>query len=135
MDKIAREEILRWKDGYNIVIETYKNGPKICFIKEGPSLLKKRYHKDVKADICIRFKSVNIVFELFTGQLGLDRAYAENRMIIKGDLFQTLKVVRMFYACECYLFPKCIWGKIIKEKPKLSSNTPAIYAATLLGLK
>lgn len=131
----VREEIVSWKDGYTIVVETYKNGPKICFMKEGGHLLKKKHHNDINADICIMFKSLGAVFEVFTGQIGLDQAYAENRMIIKGDIFQTLKVVRMFYACECYLFPKFIWSKIISEKPILSSNTFTIYAATLLGLK
>jgi hypothetical protein len=78
---------------------------------------------------------LNSVYEIFTGKIGLDQAYAENRMIIQGDIFQTLKVVRMFYSCECYLFPRFIWGKIIKEKPQLSSNSFFIYCATLLGLK
>lgn len=104
-------------------------------MKEGNSLLKKKYHNEIKANVRIMFKSLNSVFEIFTGQLGLDRAYAENRMIIKGDIFQTQKVVRMFYCCECYLFPKFMWSKIINEKPEISSNSFLIYSATLLGLK
>lgn len=135
MDLGVREEIKNWKEGFTIVIETYRKGPKICFVKSGHHLLVKKYNKDMQSDIWIMFKSINAVFETFTGQVGLDRAYAENRMIVRGDLFQTLKVVRMFYACECYLFPKYIWGKIIKDKPKLASNTFTIYAATLLGMK
>ncbi len=111
MDLGVREEIKNWKEGFTIVIETYRKGPKICFVKSGHHLLVKKYNKDMQSDIWIMFKSINAVFETFTGQVGLDRAYAENRMIVRGDLFQTLKVVRMFYACECYLFPKCIWGK------------------------
>lgn len=135
MDLNAREEISKWDDGYTIVIDTYKNGPKICFVKQGRSLLKKKYQAGMESDITIMFKYMDIVFEIFTGQIGLDRAYAENRMIVKGDIFQTLKIVRMFYICECYLFPKFIWKNIIKEKPKLTSNTFSIYIATILGLK
>ncbi|GMQ57812.1 hypothetical protein AN1V17_22070 [Vallitalea sediminicola] len=135
MDKNAREEIIKWKDGYTIVIDTYKNGPKICFVKQGNSLLKKKYQDDMKTDIRIIFKYTNIVYEIFTGQIGLDKAYAQNRMIVKGDIFQTLKIVRMFYICECYLFPKFIWKKIIVEKPSLNSNTCSIYIAAIFGLK
>lgn len=135
MDYNAREEIIKWKDGYTIVIDTYKNGPKICFVKQGNSLLRKKYKDDMKTDIRIIFKYTNIVYEIFTGQIGLDKAYAQNRMIVKGDIFQTLKIVRMFYICECYLFPKFIWKKIITEKPKLTSNTFNIYMAAIFGLK
>ncbi|WP_339363639.1 hypothetical protein [Vallitalea maricola] len=135
MDSNAREEIVKWKDGYTIVIDTYKNGPKVCFVKQGKSLLKKKYQDDMKTDIRIIFKYTNIVYEIFTGQIGLDKVYAQNRMIVKGDIFQTLKIVRMFYICECYLFPKFIWKKIIVEKPKLTSNTLNIYIAAILGLK
>lgn len=135
MDSTAREEITDWEDGFTIVLDTYKNGPKVCFVKEGNSLLKKKYEDGMKTNIRIFFKSTNIVFKLFTGQLGLDKAYAQNRMIVKGDIFQALKVVRMFYICECYLFPKFIWSKIIMDKPKLTSNSFSVYMATIFGLK
>ncbi|MCT4543720.1 MAG: hypothetical protein N4A63_09275 [Vallitalea sp.] len=134
-DSNARREITDWEDGYTIVIDTYRGGPKVCFVKKGESLVKKKYHSNMKTDIRIIFKSTNSVFEVFTGKLGLDMAYAQNRMIVKGDLFGTLKVVRMFYICECYLFPKFIWSKIILEKPKMKSNTFCVYGASIIGLK
>lgn len=135
MDAGVREEMMDWVDGYTIVIETYTHGPKICFRKSGKRLLVQKYEEGMSVDIHIGFKSTQIVYELFTGTLGLDQAYAENRMVIKGDIFQTLRVVRMFYACECYLFPKFIWRKIIPVKPTLESGTLQVYTATLLGMK
>lgn len=134
-DKYVRQEVSCWNEGAVVVIEAFKNGPRINLVKEDNKLVHKKYVEEDKINVYIMFKAINSSFEVFTGTIGLDRAYCENRMIIKGNLFMTMSIVRIFNICEYYLFPKFIWRKILSEKPKTSSNSLLIYIGTILGIK
>lgn len=134
LDKNVQRFSSSWKEGFTIVICAYHKGPEIILIKKGDSLWTKKGLMDEEVDLRITFKSLESAFKVFTGQIGLDTAYAQNRMVIKGDIFKTMPLVNIVNICEYYLFPKFIWNKLM-EKPNVTSNSLFIYSATLLGIK
>jgi hypothetical protein len=87
------------------------------------------------ADAVIEFKSLDAALLVLTGQIGIDRAYAEHRFSLKGDLFSIgMPLVRCLYIVESYLFPKSIAKKILKRWPKRSSSGFAVYFHTIFGV-
>ncbi|WBW94764.1 hypothetical protein [Oceanirhabdus sp. W0125-5] len=78
-------------------------------------------------DIEIIFKNINYAFKVFTGRKSIDQAYIERAFILKGDIPKTMGLVRALYIVEYLLFPKLIWKKILKEKPKTSTKKMNVY--------
>ena len=87
------------------------------------------------ADAIVEFKSLEAGLLVLTGQIGIDRAYAERRFSLKGDLFAVgMPMVRCLYIVESYLFPKFIAKKILNRWPERSSSAPVVYFHTIFGV-
>ncbi len=87
------------------------------------------------ADVIIMFNNIEAALLILTGQIGIDRAYAEHRFSIKGDLCSIgMPMVRCLYIVESYLFPNFINKKILKRPPERSSSKFTVYFHTIFGV-
>ena len=84
-----------------------------------------------ESDIEIIFKNTNYAFKVFMGKKSIHDAYAERAFILKGDIHKTMGLVRGLYIVEYQLFPKLIWKKILKEKPKSFARKFNVYMSVL----
>jgi len=109
-----------------VVRETFekikKENGKIVRIKEAESM-----------DLEITFKSIDVAFLMFTGRLGVSKAYAEHRFTLKGEIGKAMSLVRCIDIAEAYLFPKFITKNILKEIPKKSMGLVRCYGNVLFG--
>ena len=86
-----------------------------------------------KLDLEITFKSIDAAFLMFTGRLGVSKAYAEHRFTLKGEIGKAMSLVRCIDVVEAYLFPKLITKNILKEIPKKSMGLARCYGKVLFG--
>jgi len=106
----------------------------------GPCLLIERVNRKIKtsskcienADILFIFKTLNSAFEVFTAQKSTIRSYAENRILIKGDIGEVMWFMRIVDRVEFYLFPRFIAKKVIKKPPEMNFLTLALRRFLLI---
>ena len=102
-------------------------------------MLKKENEKLIRTeteniDLSISFKSIDILFKLVTGRLGVAQAYAEHRFLLKGDIKDAMSFVRVIDRTEGYFFPKFITKGILKQIPKREKSMLEIYGRLLLHI-
>lgn len=131
-DDHVKKEIDNWPEGMSAVIKTGEKGVSLCIKKRGGKLL--RFKIIDNADIEINFKSIDVAFLMFTGRLGVAKAYAEHRFTLKGEINKTMSLVRVIDIVEAYLFPKFITKNILKEVPKKQANLLRTYVYVLTNI-
>lgn len=134
-DKTVKEEIRIYDEGTTVMLAVAPFGPYMVMQKKSEKLIYLGEKEVGNADIIISFKNIEAAILVLTGQMGIDRAYAEHRYVVKGDLYLSMPIVRALCIVEAYLFPKFITKKILKEMPTRTNNKLNIYVATLLGIK
>ena len=128
----VKNEIDNWEDGFGVKIITCKNGPILHIKKENGKLIRVKNKKE-NAKIEIIFKNFESAFLLLTGRMGISKAYAEHRFLLKGNIMDAMSFVRCTNIVECYLFPKIITKNILKEVAKRKQNILLVYLRVLIG--
>ncbi len=132
IDDKVKNEIDNWYDGYGIKIITSINGPSLYIKKENGKLVRIK-NKEENAEIEIIFKNFNSAFLLLTGRMGISKAYAEHRFLLKGNIMDAMSFVRCTDIVESYLFPKIITKRILKEVTKRKVNIFIVYIRVIIG--
>lgn len=94
----------------------------------------RRADKTAKPDIHIVFKNEAMAFRVFTGRMGIAGAYAAHAFTLRGNINQTMGVVRIVDMVEGYLFPRFMTRRILKEVPKKELTTLAVYLRLIPGM-
>ena len=132
IDDKVKNEIDNWYDGYGIKIITCENGPSLYIKRENGKLVRIK-NKEENAEIEIIFKNFNSAFLLLTGRMGISKAYAEHRFLLKGNIMDAMSFVRCTDIVESYLFPKIITKRILKEVTKRKVNIFIVYIRVIIG--
>jgi len=86
-----------------------------------------------RADIEIVFKSVSGAFRVFTGCESIGQAYSQHRFVLRGNINETMCLVRAIETAEGYLFPR-VWNRrILKRRVEKQLPTIAVYGLVLCG--
>jgi hypothetical protein len=131
-DDNVKKEIDSWKNGFSAVIDTGVKNTKLIIKKENNKIVKLK--KIENPDIEIKFKSLEAAFLIFTGRLGVSKAYAEHRFTLKGEIGKAMSLVRCIDIVEAYLFPNIITKNILKYKPQKSMGIIRTYVFALLNI-
>ena len=130
-DALIRHEVARWKDGHSFILEVLPSGPKMGMQKQG-GRLKFKGAQLADADLVVRFKNIECAFLVFSGLMGTEQGFAENRMTVKGDLPEALSLIRCMNRVVVYLYPKFISQRLVKRVPKLSFKQHALRLYLML---
>lgn len=130
-DSRVREEIGSWSPHLTLKLVCGPGGPVLAMQKSERCGVK-RLQRAQRADITMRFKSVEGAFRVLTGQMGVSEAYAEHQFSLEGDIYQTMSFVRCVEYAEAYLFPHFWAGRILKEVPPKQMSALKVYALALL---
>jgi aldehyde:ferredoxin oxidoreductase len=95
-----------WPDGPRMVLKKTE-------IDKWQLLRRNRFFETV--DLEIQFKSVTDALVVFTFKEHTARAFASNRMVVKGDLPFSLAVVRSLSLLEQYLLPRFLAKRAVKR--------------------
>lgn len=94
-------------------------GPCLAVYREGEKVSYKT-HCEENADIQFIFKNLDAAFMVFTASKSTIRAYAENRVSVKGDIGDVMYIMRILDRVQVYLFPRFIAERVVKRYPEIS---------------
>ena len=129
-DDLVKYEISSWKDGIVVEIKTTDNKVNWRIKKQGNKIVRTK----CEPDLSICFKSIDSLFLLTTGRLGVAKSYAQHRFMLKGEIAEAMSIVRVINIVEGNLFPKFMTKKILKEIPKRQKSIIEIYSILLLNI-
>ncbi|HNS37475.1 MAG TPA: hypothetical protein PLA25_01265 [Anaerolineaceae bacterium] len=120
-EPLIRHEVSGWPKGLTLMMKLQPNGSSVALQKQPDGTVKYMgaHFDENKADVVIYFKTIEAAFKMFTAQTGIDVAYAQHCMCARGDLSNTVSVVRALGITECYLFPSIISKHLVKRLPAI----------------
>src|SRR5690606_13796800 len=72
-----------------------------------------------KPELSIQFKHLEHAFLVLTFQEGTARSFANDRMVVDGDVSYAVRMVRCLDRLETLILPKPVAKLALKEYPKL----------------
>ena len=107
------------------------DAPQLTVVRSGGAL--RRGNAAADADIEIAFKSLSGALRTFTGCASIGQAYCAHRFVLKGNINETMCLVRAIETAEGYLFPRFWNRRILKHRVEKRLPTLAVYALALCG--
>ena len=130
-DSRVRDEIDSWDKNISFKLVCGSGGA-VLALRRSEHVGFRKLPRAQRADITMRFKSVDGAFCVLSGQKSIADAYAEHLFTLEGDIYKTMGFVRCVEFAEAYLFPR-IWSRrILKEIPDRQLAPLKVYALALL---
>jgi hypothetical protein len=120
-DPLIQQDVRSWPEKFTLMLVVRPDGGSMTVTRADNGHLIYRGNKisEKEADVVIYVKNVDSAFSMFTGQLGIDVAYAQHAMCARGDLSNTVSVVRVLDIAEAYLFPSILARRLMKQLPPI----------------
>lgn len=133
-DSRIRQELLGLPQGQivKISVSPHEKSRALAFTVSQGTV--KKADKAAAPDIHIVFKNEAMAFRVFTGRMGIAGAYAAHAFTLRGNINQTIGVVRVVDLVEGYLFPRFMTRRILKEVPKKELPTLVVYLRLIPGI-
>lgn len=142
VDKNIRKEIKELPKDFVFSIKVNPFGPSLTVKKtknDRFKLLNSRKANLENINLIISFKNSERAFGVFTFRKSVFHSYAQNGFMVKGNLPETMTIMRILTILEAYLLPKFIVAPVLKRYPKWNffyklKNRILIYFRILLGI-
>ena len=140
VDKKIQEEIVALPAAFAFSMGILPNGPEFIVQKQTDGTLYcKRKNDTISADLIISFKHVKHAFLILSFQESTARSFANDRMLLDGDIELGMIVVRCLDRMECLVLPKFVAARAVKRYPSISlpkkfTLAVKIYMQVLAGL-
>lgn len=140
LDPIIRREIERLPAGFIFEMSVMPNGPGIVLIKQYDGSFKYLGSKSpLQPHLRILIKHIAHAFLLFTFQESTAAAFANDRMVVDGDISLAMRILRSLNRLEAFILPKLIAQRAIKRYPNITLrektyNGARIYARVASNL-
>ncbi len=120
VDKAIQQDVRRLPDGFTFDMRALPDGPSFnmkkvddCQLKYvGPGI------RDDN-DVSLKFKHVSHAFLVLSFQEGTARAYANDRILVDGEVSDVMKLIRCLNRMETIILPKLIAQRAVKRYPKI----------------
>ncbi len=126
-----RKEIESWEEGRRFSLGVLPKGPSITLEKRGDTI---RYlGKGLKSPhITMSFKNYDSALPVLMSIMGSHQAFAENRILVEGDLAKTMEINRVVNIVNAYLLPGMVVKNVLKMPPEMTLknyiNKGKVYA-------
>jgi hypothetical protein len=137
-DRVIQQEVRTWPENLTLMMRILPQGGQMS-VRRTPDgrlvYLGTRGNED-KAEIVISIKNTEAAFQMLTGQLGTDVAYARHCIAARGDISLTVSVTRVLNRVETYLFPAFLARRLMKRLPYIPFFQKQLlrFKAYLLGI-
>ena len=133
VDEEVRKEFSGLPGGYHLQMMV-PGGPGFMIqIRSDGSLALVR-SQGIKPDLNIKFKHMSLAFLVFSFQEGTARAFANDRIIVDGELSHAIRFVRCMNKMESLILPRMIARLAVKRYPTLSFWEKVSKATRIYGL-
>lgn len=111
-DTNLKDELKPFPENYIVEIKGPKNSLQLVINDNKIDV----YSENDTPDLIIGIKNTKTLLNILVGKISIHGAYAENRLIVKGDIHRSIRFVRILYICQAYLFPYFILKRSLKNK-------------------
>ncbi|HOJ64913.1 MAG TPA: hypothetical protein PLE45_10890 [Spirochaetota bacterium] len=120
IDKNIKKQILQLPENFSFCLKIERANIDLIIEKKNNRfiIVNSKSKRDEDIDLFIIFKNIERAFLVFTFQISAFLSYAQNGLIIKGDLQKTMIIMKILTLLEVYLLPKFIAKRVIKRYPK-----------------
>ena len=155
-DPDIKREVDSWEEGFTLMMNVLPYGPYMTLEKKGGQLhfrglklkdsnldIKERIAKDGRVkyhgaklkdiDVIINFKNIECAFMILTPQMGVPQAYAERRVLVKGDLVKVMSFARALNVLLALLYPRFLCAPLVKRMPPMGFKKQIISLMVLAG--
>jgi len=113
-------EVAHWKVGFSFSMNVLPNGPSLVMEKRNRRMLFLGTKKKDDADLIVEIKDLDTAFKMITTQAGAHHVYAEHKIGVVGNVADSMRLIRLIYIVEGYLFPKMLNKNILKRSPRMT---------------
>lgn len=133
MDREVQAEARSLPNGFIFEMMVMPNGPRMIIEHLGAGAL--RFHGNNPprpVNVSIQFKHIAHAFLVLSFQEKTSVAFANDRMLVNGDISYAVRMTRILNRLEVFILPKLVAGKAVKEYPdNLKLPTKVISAARI----
>lgn len=135
LDAAIKKELDAFPEGHVIKFSTAGDNAALAFWREkgGIRFLTGKKAIEKKGDLWFEFKNTAAAFLTLTGQIGVAQSYCQHRMLVYGDIYSAMGIVRIMDSVENYLFPSFITKKILKRRPVKYVSSFRMYLGVIFG--
>jgi len=140
VDKKIQEELVALPAAFAFSMGILPGGPAFIVQKQVDGTLYCARRNDTFApDLAISFKHVKLAFLILSFQESTARSFANDRMLLDGDINLGMIIVRCLDRMECVVLPRFIASRAVKRYPSISLGqklnlATRIYLQLLTGL-
>lgn len=118
VDRDVNAEIEALPDDFLFEMTVMPQGPALVIRKQAGGGLRYLGEKSPeKPDLSIRFKHLAHAFLVLSFQEKTSEAFANDRMLVDGDLGHALRMTRVLNQLESYILPRLLAQRAVKEYP------------------
>lgn len=120
VDEGIQKEVKRLPPDFSFEMRALPSGPAVVMQKRGEGqLLYVGSSRAEPVDVSLKFKHLTHAFLVLSFQEGTAQAFANDRLLVDGDLSDALKLVRCLNRLESLILPKVIAEKAVKRYPQI----------------
>ncbi len=113
-------EASAWNEGFTFSMDVKHTGPSLVMQKQGRILKFLGNEKCSNADLIVEIQDLETAFKMITTQAGAHHVFAENKISVIGNIPDSMRLIRLIYIIEGYLFPKFLNKNILKRSPVMT---------------
>lgn len=114
------KEISYWNEGFSFSMNVLPNGPALVMKKENIKMKFVGTSKKDDADLIVEIKNLDTAYRMITTQAGAHHVYAEHKIAVTGNVADSIRLIRLIYIIEGYLFPQILNKNILKKSPSMT---------------
>lgn len=121
VDPVIQNEIKRLPEEFSFEMMALPDGPRFCMRKVNGCNFKYIGRKpDGPLDASMKFKHVALAFLVLSFQESTSRAYANDRLLVDGEVSDVMKLIRCLNRMEVMILPKLIAERAVKRYPNVN---------------
>ncbi len=119
-EKDVLKEIEDWPEGFSFNMNVVPYGPNLAMVKQNGAMKMLYVRKKDDVNLIVEIKNLSTAFKMITTQLGAHNVFAQHKIGVIGSVADSMKLIRIIYIAEGYLFPEILNKNILKKSPKMT---------------
>lgn len=136
IDTTVQQEARALPEGFLFEMMVMPNGPSLVIEHTGNGRF--RYHGNESpqaVDLSIQFKHIAHSFLVLSFQEKTSVAFANDRMLVDGDISYAIRMTRILNRLEAFILPRLVAKRAVKEYPGNLHLPEKVLSASRIYLK
>ncbi|WP_166261186.1 hypothetical protein [Marinobacter salicampi] len=136
IDSDVQGEARSLPEGFLFEMMVMPDGPRLIIEHLGNGAL--RFHGSTAPrdpDLSIQFKHIAHAFLVLSFQEKTSVAFANDRMLVDGDLGYAIRITRILNRLEAFILPRLVASRAVKEYPRDLNLPKKVIGAARIYLK